>query len=105
MSSTRILKALMKEISQVNDILCNETWLVVGPPLWKIWFRQLGWLATQFLGENKKWQPDHQPETFSDNYLQLFHSTAEPPQFEWILTIVLLKMAETGGILYFETKP
>ena len=23
-------------------------WLVVGPPLWKIWLRQLGWLETQY---------------------------------------------------------
>ena len=23
-------------------------WLVLGPPLWKIWVRQLGWLATQY---------------------------------------------------------
>ena len=23
-------------------------WLVVGPPLWKIWVRHLGWLATQY---------------------------------------------------------
>ena len=28
-------------------------WLVVGPPLWKIWVRQLGWLATQDFWENK----------------------------------------------------
>ena len=28
-------------------------WLVVGPPLWKIWVRQLGWLATQYFWENK----------------------------------------------------
>ena len=26
-------------------------WLVVGPPLWKIWVRQLGWLATQYMGK------------------------------------------------------
>ena len=26
----------------------NHGWLVVGPPLWKIWVRQLGWLATQY---------------------------------------------------------
>ena len=51
-------------------------WLVVGPPLWKIWVSQLGWLATQYMEiwksigmmrfptewENKKWQPNHQPD-------------------------------------------
>ena len=31
----------------------NISWLVVGPPLWKIWVRQLGWLATQYFWENK----------------------------------------------------
>ena len=28
--------------------ISNPTWLVVGPPLWKIWVRQLGWLETQY---------------------------------------------------------
>ena len=27
-------------------------WLVVGPPLWKIWVRQLGWWDSQFFWEN-----------------------------------------------------
>ena len=40
-------------------------WLVVGPPLWKIWVRQLGWLATQYFWEHKKLMvqtcPNHQP--------------------------------------------
>ena len=40
----------------------NNNWLVVGPPLWKIWVRQLGWLATQYFWENKTWQPNHQPD-------------------------------------------
>ena len=26
-------------------------WLVVGPPLWKIWVRQLGWWNSQYMGE------------------------------------------------------
>ena len=30
------------------DISC---WLVVGPPLWKIWLGHLGWLATQYMGK------------------------------------------------------
>ena len=30
-----------------------DNWLVVGPPLWKIWVRQLGWWDSQFLWENK----------------------------------------------------
>ena len=39
----------------------NIYWLVVGPPLWKIWVRQLGWWDSQVIWENKKWQPNHQP--------------------------------------------
>ena len=31
----------------------KPNWLVVGPPLWKIWVRQLGWLETQYFWENK----------------------------------------------------
>ena len=27
---------------------CTPIWLVVGPPLWKIWVSQLGWLETQY---------------------------------------------------------
>ena len=29
----------------------NMFWLVVGPSLWKIWFCQLGWLETQYMGK------------------------------------------------------
>ena len=39
----------------------SRIWLVVRPPLWKIWVRQLGWLETQYFW-GKKWQPNHQPE-------------------------------------------
>ena len=28
-------------------------WLMVGPPLWKIWLRQVGWLATPIYGKIK----------------------------------------------------
>ena len=31
---------------------CHHSWLVVGPPLWKIWVRQLGWLDIP----NIKWE-------------------------------------------------
>ena len=48
-----------------NQIACRFgyifVWLVVGPPLWKIWVSQLGWLETQYMGKFKKWQPNHQP--------------------------------------------
>ena len=38
-------------------------WLVVGPPLCKIWVRQLGWLETQYEWENAKFMATsyHQP--------------------------------------------
>ena len=31
--------------------LSNFIWLVVGPPLWKIWVRQLGWWNSQYIGK------------------------------------------------------
>ena len=31
----------------------TRSWLVVGPPLWKIWVRQLGWWNSQYFWENK----------------------------------------------------
>ena len=34
-------------------------WLVVGPPLWKIW-KSVGMIIPN-IWENKKWQPNHQP--------------------------------------------
>ena len=38
-------------------------WLVGGEkPLWNIWVRQLGWLATQYMGKCQKWPPNHQPD-------------------------------------------
>ena len=35
-------------------------WLVVGPPLWKIW-KSIGMMIVPNIWENKKWQPNHQP--------------------------------------------
>ena len=32
----------------VPGSVAGKNWVVVGPPLWKIWLRQLGWLETQF---------------------------------------------------------
>ena len=40
-----------KNISQKHCFNIDLFWLVVGPPLWKIWVRQLGWLATQYMGK------------------------------------------------------
>ena len=36
-------------------------WLVVGPPLWKIWVRQLGWWHSLSIWENRIDVPNHQP--------------------------------------------
>ena len=37
-------------------------WLVVGPPLWKIW-KSIGMMTFPiFLGKCQKWQPNHQPD-------------------------------------------
>ena len=38
------------------------SWLVVGPPLWKIGVRQLGWWDSQYFWENKIDVPNHQPD-------------------------------------------
>ena len=35
-------------------------WLVVGPPLWKIW-KSIGMMRFPIYGKNKKCQPNHQP--------------------------------------------
>ena len=34
------------------------------PSLRKIWVRQLGWLDIPNIWENRKWQPNHQPDEF-----------------------------------------
>ena len=36
-------------------------WLVVEPPLWKIWLRQLGWWNSQYMESHKRHVPSHQP--------------------------------------------
>ena len=41
------------------DTLTSLIWLVVGPPLWKIW-TSIGMIVPN-IWENKKWQPNHQP--------------------------------------------
>ena len=38
----------------------QKYWLVVGPPLWKIWVRQLGWLDTQYMAKIRN---DNKPPT------------------------------------------
>ena len=38
----------------------STSWLVVGPPLWKIW-KSIGMMIIPNIWENKKWQPNHQP--------------------------------------------
>ena len=59
----RVSEAKSSEHHPIIDINSSRhiIWLVGGPPLWKIWVRQLGWLDTQYFWENKKWQPNHQP--------------------------------------------
>ena len=44
----------------------TQNWLVVGPPLWKIWVRQLGWLDIPNINGKIKnwWQPNHQPDSY-----------------------------------------
>ena len=48
----------------------NPHWLVVGPPLWKIW-KSIGMMTFPIYGkiwENKKWQPNHQPAPYLRNH-------------------------------------
>ena len=40
---------------------CDLIWLVVGPPLWKIWVRQSGWWNSQYMESDKSHVPNHQP--------------------------------------------
>ena len=60
-----------------NGIHHPQNWLVVGPPLWKIWLRQLGWWDipnNPNILENIKlmFQPNHQPENMAAGFL-LYH--------------------------------
>ena len=64
-------------LSIVIHSLCMfyHSWLVVWTPLKNI--SQLGWLATQYFWENKKWQPNHQPVVcFTTGYLVLLNHSA-----------------------------
>ena len=44
------MEGAIKGMWGTNEVTKSRdySWLVVGPPLWKIWVRQLGWLATQY---------------------------------------------------------
>ena len=46
-------------IIHLNGIFQSKSWLVVGPPLWKIW-KSVGMIIPN-IWKNKKWQPNHQP--------------------------------------------
>ena len=75
--------------------LTLRCWLVVGPPLWKIWVRQLGWLDTQYK-IRYSWQPNHQPDhnehlkkspkrTYIKNrIIQLWKESLQTFKHEWI---------------------
>ena len=56
-ASNALLNQTKKIIKYIQ--ISSGWWL--GHPLWKIWLRQLGWLATQYMGKCQKWQPNHQP--------------------------------------------
>ena len=43
-------------------------WLVVEPPLWKIWVRQLGWWHSQYIESQKNLVPNHQPVTITNKW-------------------------------------
>ena len=46
-------------MNSVYQFGSTMSWLVVGPPLWKIW-KSIGMIVPN-IWENKKWQPNHQP--------------------------------------------
>ena len=46
-------------------------WLVVGPPLWKIW-KSIGMMIFPTEWENKTWQPNHQPVIISCDIPSMF---------------------------------
>ena len=49
--SLRLVEASHLAAPTSRHVIFDHIWLVVGPPLWKIWVRQLGWLATQYMGK------------------------------------------------------
>ena len=46
------------------DRIYQNIWLVVEPPLWKIWVRQLGWWHSPYMGSHQIHVPNHQPVYF-----------------------------------------
>ena len=54
---------------------CLIIWLVVQPPLWKIW-KSIGMMTFPIIGDNKKWQPNHQPVIFE---WKQWNITVRPP--------------------------
>ena len=61
----------MVSIPSMNILI----WLVVGPPLWKIWVRQLGWWDSQLNGKIKH-VPNHQPVIESALISKSFRSSS-----------------------------
>ena len=60
-------------------------WLVVGPPLWKIW-KSIGMIIPN-MWENKKWQPNHQPVM---KFLHNGHSFLRHKPPHWIGSFISL---------------
>ena len=58
----------------------EHVWLVVGPPLWKIWVRQLGWWHSQYSWENAKFMATIHHQSVS--YIQLFQSILGPSRIQ-----------------------
>ena len=78
----------------------TDDWLVVGPPLWKIW-KSIGMIIPN-IWENKKWQPNHQ----RDEYMEVSINGGS-----WIDGWFLwtgkphLEMDDDWGYLDFRTPP
>ena len=59
---------LHRDIQKLYIYIYYMIWLVVEPPLWKIWVRQLGWWHSQYIESQKNLVPNHQPVTITNKW-------------------------------------
>ena len=71
-------------------------WLVVGPPLWKIW-KSIGMMRFPIYGKIKN-VPNHQPAKYSVNYFSPLNPTESP-------SLVLQLYPQVEGVFTFFTDP
>ena len=61
----------------------------LGPPLWKIWVRQLGWLATQYMGKSKMaTTPPTRPTTFLWKKIAAFRNSLPHLNVSYVFLVI-----------------